>query len=69
MKTIELKPNIPGMFRYIAQVYKDDAELARILFFEGWPQLTEEHFQRVITGNYKVMAHGEGVNFYEEVTA
>ena len=69
MKTIEVKPNIPGMFRYIAQVYKDDAELARMIFFGGWPQLTERHFEAVITGNYKVVANGEGVNFPEEVTA
>ena len=69
MKTIEVKPNIPGMFRYIAAVYKDDAELARMLFFEGWPQLTERHFDAVIIGNYKVIANGEGVNFPEEVTA
>ena len=69
MKTIELKPNIPGMFRYIAAVYQDDAELARQIFFEGWPSLTEKHFDAVIIGNYKVVANGEGVNFPEEVTA
>ena len=61
--------SVPGMFRYIAAVYPDNAELARKLFFGGWPQLTERHFDAVITGNYKVVANGEGVNFPEEVTA
>lgn len=68
MKTVEVKPNIPSMFRYIAHVYQTDAEMARMLFFGGWPQLTEAHFDAVIIGNYKVVAGGEGVNFPEEVT-
>lgn len=67
MKTINLAPNIPGMFRYIAHIYLTDAELARMIFFEGWPELTEKHFDAVIIGNYKVVANGEGVNFPEEV--
>ena len=69
MKYLDAKPNIPGMFRYIAHVYQTNAPLARKIFFEGWPTLTEQHFDAVITGNYKVVANGEGVNFPEEVRA
>lgn len=49
---IELKPNVEGMFRWIAHVYGTDAPLARNIFFAGWPKLTEKEFQDVITGNY-----------------
>lgn len=69
MKTIEIKPNVPMLFRYVAAMYRDNAEGARQFFFESWPQLTEKHFDAVIIGNYKVVAGGEGVNFPEEVTA
>lgn len=67
MNYIEIKPNIPGLFRYVAVTYRSDAERARDFFFESWPQLTERHFEAVITGNYKVVANGQGVYFPEEV--
>lgn len=61
---IELKPNTAGMFHWIAQaVYPFNAKKAREIFFAGWPELTESHFQDVIAGKYTIMPNGSDVKF------
>lgn len=50
---IECPPDNFGLMRWIANVYRTDAETARNIFFAGWPQLTESHFQDVIAGKIR----------------
>lgn len=62
---VTLNPNIPGMFRWIAHVYTTDAETARKIYFAGWPDKTEEDFQKVVTGKYTIGEDGESVRFID----